>query len=55
LAIKLTYDSDDEKKGEADHNKILETGDFFGEVSIIYDCKRSSTVCGDSYGTYGEL
>lgn len=37
------------------NNKVLEKGDFFGEVSLIYDCKRSSTVKGKSPGTYGEL
>ena len=55
--FKLMYDSSDEENDEEkdQNHKVLTTGDFFGEVSLIYDCKRSSTVIGNTYGTYGKL
>ena len=55
--IKLMYDSDEEDNDvENDKNhKTLSCGDFFGEVSIIYNCKRTSSIYGNTYGTYGKL
>lgn len=50
------YESDEDSDEENDKNhKVLTTGDFFGEVSLIYDCKRTSSVIGNTYGTYGKL
>ena len=54
--LNLIYDSDEEADEETDNNhKTLTTGDFFGEVSLIYNCKRTSSVIGNTYGTYGKL
>lgn len=56
--VRLMYDSDedgDEDKEKDKNKKTLTCGDFFGEVSIIYNCKRTSSVVGNTYGTYGKL
>eukprot|EP00343_Euplotes_focardii_P001258 CAMPEP_0205799586 /NCGR_PEP_ID=MMETSP0205-20121125/915_1 /ASSEMBLY_ACC=CAM_ASM_000278 /TAXON_ID=36767 /ORGANISM="Euplotes focardii, Strain TN1" /LENGTH=360 /DNA_ID=CAMNT_0053061163 /DNA_START=45 /DNA_END=1127 /DNA_ORIENTATION=- len=33
--------------------RTLQTGDHFGEISLIYDCKRTATVTSTKYGTLG--
>lgn len=33
----------------------MRDGDYFGEISLIYDCKRSATVISDKYTTVGVL
>ena len=35
--------------------RTLGHGNYFGEVSPMFDCKRSATVMARNYGTYGEL
>jgi len=33
--------------------RTLQNGDHFGEVSLIYGCKRTATVTSIKYGTLG--
>ena len=33
--------------------RTLQNGDHFGEVSLIYGCKRTATVTSTKYGTLG--
>ena len=33
----------------------LSPGNYFGEVSIIYDCEHSASVKALNYGTYGTI
>ena len=33
----------------------MSEGAYFGEVSPLFDCKRSATVIARNYGTYGAL
>ena len=50
-----------QEKGDAKEGKppgvvrTLVNGDYFGEVSPMFDCKRSATVMARNFGTYGEL
>lgn len=39
------------KKIEEDRIPILKPGDYFGEVSLIYGCKRSASIYSEQYGT----
>lgn len=45
----------DEKK--VDHPKIrkLKEGDHFGEISMIYKCRRSASVQSNNYNTMAKL
>ena len=54
LDLNFTYEDDEDEDADANH-KVLHAGEFFGEVSIIYNCKRTSSVLGNTYGTYGEI
>jgi CRP-like cAMP-binding protein len=36
-------------------NNLITTGDHFGEISLIYKCKRTSTVLSRNYNTMGRL
>jgi len=44
----------DERKEEAPI-KILKEGDLFGEISMIYKCRRSATVISRNYNTMAKL
>ena len=35
--------------------KLITIGDHFGEISLIYKCKRTSTVMSRNYNTMGRL
>ena len=45
----------DEKR--VDHSKIakLSEGDHFGEISMIYKCKRTATVYSNNYNTMAKM
>lgn len=45
----------DEKKNEHIAFKILKEGDHFGEISMIYKCRRSATVVSRNYNTMAQL
>jgi CRP-like cAMP-binding protein len=45
---------DEKKRAHRDH-KILRVGDYFGEISMIYGCKRSATVTSRKYSTLARL
>lgn len=44
----------DEKKNSK-KLKILRPGDFFGEISLIYGCKRTADVISQKYSTLAKL
>ena len=48
---------EDEPDGSNGKTRDLVAGDFFGELSLLYDCKRTCTVAATetSYGNYGLL
>ena len=48
--IKYTSDKKKEKP-----DRILQDGDHFGEISLIYNCKRTATVESCNYGTLASL
>jgi len=48
--VKIT----DEKKNVR-LGKLLRSGDYFGEVSLVYDCPRTATVQSTKYSTMAEL
>ena len=33
----------------------MRNGEFFGEISLIYGCKRTATVCSAKYSTLATL
>ena len=35
--------------------KLLRSGDYFGEISLIYDCPRSATIQSTKYSTVAKL
>lgn len=35
--------------------KTLETGDYFGEIAMIYSCKRTATIASKKYTTLAML
>ena len=37
------------------HSKKLESGDYFGEVAFMYNCKRTSTIKAKLYATLGGI
>ena len=41
--------------GKPEFLRTLKEGDYFGEVSIIFGCKRTATVRVKDYGMYGTL
>ena len=45
----------DEKKNEHVAFRILKEGDHFGEISMIYKCRRSATVVSRNYNTMAKL
>ena len=51
---KLLVDSSGEIY-EKNYVRKLGTGDFFGEVALILNCRRSATVQSAEYGVYGSI
>ena len=45
----------DEKGNEYISEKILIEGDHFGEVAMIYQCKRTASVVSRNYNTMARL
>ena len=45
----------DYKKREHKNFKILKPGDHFGEISLIYGCRRTATVISRNYSTLGKI
>jgi CRP-like cAMP-binding protein len=45
----------DYKKREHKNFKILKPGDHFGEISLIYGCRRTATVASRNYSTLGKI
>ena len=49
----VSFITSDKKKEKPD--RVLQDGDHFGEISMIYNCKRSATVESCNYGTLAAL
>jgi CRP-like cAMP-binding protein len=45
----------DEKNKMMEKFKILGVSDYFGEISLIYGCKRTATIVSRKYTTLGKL
>lgn len=45
----------DEKKKTHNNHRILRSGDYFGEISMIYGCRRTATVSSRKYTTLALL
>lgn len=47
----------DEENRELDdsHRKIIRSGEYFGEISLIYKCRRTCTVVSRKYSTLAKL
>lgn len=45
----------DERKIERPSKKVLKEGDHFGEISMIYKCRRSASVISRNYNTMALL
>lgn len=45
----------DYKKRDHSNYKILKQGDHFGEISLIYNCRRTATVISRNYSTLGKI
>lgn len=45
----------DEKNHLIRNHRILTTSDYFGEISMIYGCKRTATVTSRKYSTLAML
>jgi CRP-like cAMP-binding protein len=45
----------DEKNKIIKNHKILQVSDYFGEISLIYGCKRTATVVSRKYTTLAKL
>ena len=41
--------------GREHHISMLSKGDHFGEIALIYKCKRSATVISSNYNTFAHL
>ena len=45
----------DEKSKLVKNHKILTSSDYFGEISLIYGCKRTASVVSRKYSTLAKL
>lgn len=45
----------DQKKKLTDNHRTLRPGEYFGEISMIYGCKRTATVVSRKYSTLAQL
>ena len=45
----------DDNRGLLTRNKMLVSGDYFGEVSFLYNCRRTSTIKAEVYATLGQI
>lgn len=45
----------DYKKKEHKNFKVLKPGDHFGEISLVYGCRRTATVASRNYSTLGKI
>lgn len=45
----------DESKHRVLDRRILMVGDYFGEISLIYQCKRTAEVTSRKYSTFAKL
>ena len=44
-----------DEKGHKEDSRILDEGEHFGEISLIYRCSRSATVVSRNYNTLAKL
>lgn len=44
----------DKKHGEPEYRSLL-PGDYFGEISLVYQCKRTASVTSKKYSTLAKL
>ena len=49
----IVGDEDDSKDKKKD--KIMYTGQYFGEISLIYNCQTTARVIGKKYSTLARL
>ena len=53
---RMLQEKGDAKEGRPPGSvRALSSGNYFGEVSPMFGCKRSATVMARNFGTYGEL